>query len=129
MLKLRAHHLCCLRFVDIVPEGCSPEFRQTERSIKEMLLSAPDAPVMVIEGTDGLCRTCPVYVDGRCESPQGNEEEVRKYDAILLKELGASFGDCLTAGEWQALVQQKTPFKICHKCKTRGICSVGSGLS
>ena len=63
---------------------------------------------MVIEGVDELCQVCPLCVDERCSSPLGNEDEVRKWDAILLKELVLPFGSCLTSSEWRALIEQKT---------------------
>jgi len=81
---------------------------------------------MVAEGVDELCQQCPLCTDDRCSSPLGNEDEVRKWDAILLKELGLAFGTCLTAGEWQALIKQKTPFKLCRKCQWRQACIIGT---
>ena len=76
----------------------------------------------VIEGTDELCQQCPLCQNNRCTSPRGDETAVRKWDSILLSELGLAFGTCLTSGEWEALVKSKTPFKICHKCQWRNIC-------
>lgn len=84
--------------------------------------------ITVAEGVDELCRQCLYCVDGRCNSPQGNEDEVRKWDAILLKELGLSLGSCLTSGEWQGLIKQKIPFKLCQRCQWKQVCSVGADL-
>ena len=127
-LRLRAHHICCTRFRKGTSKGRSLEFRQTKKKIKGVLLSQPESLVMAIEGVDELCHVCPLCVDERCSSPRGDEDKVRKWDAILLKELGLPSGSCLTSGEWQALIEQKTPFRICKKCQWTKVCSVGANL-
>jgi hypothetical protein len=83
---------------------------------------------MVIEGVDKLCRQCLLCVDERCTSPRGNEKAVRKWDAILLKEVGLPSGTCLTSGEWQALIKQKVPFRFCRKCQWQRLCNAGADL-
>lgn len=126
VLKLRAHHICCFRFIttELLAERSS-DMHQVGNKIKNILLSQPESVVMVIEGADELCKVCPLCIDERCSSPLGDEDEIRKWDAILLKELGLSFGSCLTSGEWKALIEQKTPFKLCQKCQWKQSCSVG----
>ena len=81
---------------------------------------------MVSEGVDELCRECPLRTGECCASPQGNEDEVRKWDAILLKELGVSYGSCFTAEEWQKLIEKRMPFKLCRRCYWKQVCSVGA---
>jgi len=102
------------------------EYHRVKNEIKSILLSQPESAVMIIEGVDELCRQCLMCVDERCASPRGNEDAVRKWDAILLKEVGLPFGTCLTSGEWKALIEQKAPFKLCQKCQWRQSCSVGA---
>ena len=125
---LRAHHICCVPFIIEPNEGRGRGFRQIESKIRSMFLSPSDSKVMVIEGVDELCRECPLFVDGRCASARGGEEAVRKWDAILLKELGLTFNTCLTSRQWHDLIKQEIPFKICQKCQWQKGCSVGMGL-
>lgn len=124
VLRLRAHHICCMRYWRVSFNERGPDFRRVESKIKEMLLSEPESRIMVIEGVDELCQVCPQCVDGSCRSPQGDETEVRKWDAILLRELDLPIGTCLTSAEWQSLIRQKTPFKLCQKCRWHKVCSV-----
>ncbi len=128
VMRLRAHHICCLPFRIGLFEERSPSFQQIETRIRGMFSSLADAEVMVIEGVDELCRECPFYTDGGCVSPNGDEEAVRKWDAILLKELGVTFNTCLTSRQWHDLIEHKVPLKICQKCQWKKTCRVGSRL-
>ncbi|MFC1981201.1 DUF1284 domain-containing protein [Chloroflexota bacterium] len=128
MLQLRGHHVCCLRFLKIEHKDRGPAFGQVDKKIKNLLSSQPETEVMVIEGVDELCHQCINCVDEQCISPKGDEVAVRKWDAILLKALGLPFGTCLTAGEWQALIEQNTPFKLRQRCHWKPTCSVGIKL-
>lgn len=128
VLQLRAHHICCMRFVKVTFEERGPEFRRVMDKIKDTFVSQPESLVMAIEGGDELCQVCFLYTDGRCSSPSGDENEVRKMDAIVLKELDLSCGDCLTAGQWQARIEQKTPLKLCQRCPWKEACSIGAGF-
>jgi hypothetical protein len=126
ILKLRGHHICCSPLLTIDLSERGTKFLQVKDKIRQTLRSGIDSTVMVIEGVDELCKECPLCKGDRCESPQGNEEQVRKWDAILLKELGLSFGEALKVRELQSLLKKKSPFRLCQRCRWRGSCSVGS---
>ena len=128
VLKLRAHHICCIRFWNVISQERGKDFFDVEKKILDVLLSQPEARVMVVEGVDELCEVCPLCSDGHCVSPYGNEEEVRKWDGILLRELGIPFGSCFTSGEWWNLIERKIPYKICQKCHWKEVCGVGASL-
>ena len=128
LTRLRAHHICCLSFYTEAFEERGPNFQRIENKIRDMLLSPADAEVTVIDGVDELCRKCPFCTDGRCTSPKGDEAAVRKWDAILLSELGLTVNTCLTWRQWHELIKQKVPFKICQKCQWKSECSIGSSL-
>ena len=125
-LRLRAHHICCLPFARWEFEERGSAYDRVRNMIISILHSQPESEVMVVEGVDELCRHCPLCIDARCASPKGNEDEVRKWDAILLKELDLPFGTCLTSGEWRALIKRKTPFNLCQRCQWQQLCSVGT---
>ena len=128
VMKLRAHHICCTRFWDMSFGDRGAGFLRVRGKIKSVLYSRPNTKVAVIEGTDELCQQCPLCVEGGCSSPQGDEKEVRKWDALLLRELGVSYGTTLTSAEWQRLIEEKIPFKLCRRCQWKQVCRVGAGL-
>jgi len=96
VMRLRAHHICCVPFWTGAVEGRGLRFEEVENRVRSRLLSSAGHKVMVIEGVDELCRECPLCINGRCASPDGDEDAVRKWDAILLRELGVDFSTCLT---------------------------------
>ncbi|MDO8568004.1 MAG: DUF1284 domain-containing protein [Dehalococcoidales bacterium] len=125
VISLRAHHIICMRFRSSAFDERGPGFTQVKDKIKARL-AQPDALIMVAEGIDILCHECPnLGDDGRCTAARGDETEVRKWDAILLRELGIPFGSCLTAGEWQAAINKKIPFKLCLRCQWKKVCTTG----
>jgi len=76
-------------------------------------------------GIDGLCRECPLCKNDRCASPRGDEEEVRKWDAIILKRLGLKIGEILSVGDIQTIIKQKAPLDLCFRCQWRKDCRMG----
>ena len=128
VMRLRAHHICCVPFWTGAVEGRGSRFEEVENAVRNVFLSAADRRVMVIEGTDELCRECPLCIGGRCTSPDGDEEAVRKWDAILLRELGIDFNTCLACSQWRELIEPKLPFKLCQRCRWQSRCRVGSSL-
>ena len=125
-LKLRGHHVYCLRFLTVGFEDRGSKFYEVEGKIKRILDSQPDSTIEIIEGVDELCKECPLCIEDRCTSSEGDEREVRKWDAIILKELGLSFGSVLTAGELQKLAKERSPLNLCQRCNWREVCSRGS---
>lgn len=126
-LRLRPHHICCLPFFTRdFSEERGEDYLRIRNRIKYVLNSEPNSVVMVMEGVDEQCQECPLRQGDRCESPNGNEEKVRKWDAILMGELGVSYGEAFKVSEWRSLIAGKTPFKICRKCAWRESCTIGS---
>ena len=126
-LRLRPHHIFCERFSPWKLSERGEMFNRVESKIKETLRSGLDTLIEVIEGTDELCKVCPLFQNERCQSPRGDEDEVRKLDAIILKGMGISYGDKMTAKRFRALIDEKAPLAFCQtRCKLSEVCSCGS---
>ncbi|MDM8000383.1 MAG: DUF1284 domain-containing protein [Dehalococcoidia bacterium] len=124
-LRLRPHHIMCEPFMVLETFDRGEAFNALAARIKEALESESDTLIEVIEGTDELCQTCPLCRDGRCQSPEGDETAVRKWDAIVLQGLGISYGDRLSAGDLMRLIKRKLPLKLClTKCRWKNACRV-----
>ena len=124
-LRLRPHHIMCEPFMVLETFDRGEAFNALATRIKEALVSQADTLIEVIEGTDDLCQTCPLCRDARCQSPDGDETAVRKWDAIVLRGLEISYGDRLTAGHLMALIRQKVPIPLClTKCRWKNTCRV-----
>ena len=125
LLRLRPHHIFCERFLSAEFPERGEEFGQMEHAIRETLISGVDTVLEVIEGPDLLCQACPLCQDDRCQSSGGNEEEVRKWDAKILKGLGMAYREKKTVQELRALIKQKAPLVFCQtKCPRRESCRV-----
>jgi len=124
-LRLRAHHVYCSQFWRIDYSGRGRAFCQVEASIKDTLRQGQDVLVELVEDVDDLCEVCPYLGNGRCESPLGNEEEVRKKDAIVRRELGWSVGTRMAGAEWRRSSQRKVPLQFCKRCRAGDWCACG----
>jgi len=122
--KLRPHHVFCETFLNTKLDR-GGEFEQVKHAIKELVTSYSDAMIEITQGIDQLCRSCPNCRNNRCESQQGNEDEVRKWDAIILKGLGIDYGEKKTAQQLRTLIQKKAPLDFCRtRCPWKKNCSV-----
>ena len=123
--KLRPHHIFCKQFLNIDFSERGGEFKQVSLSIKELIASNSDNMIEIIQGVDLLCRSCPDCRGDRCESPHGNEEKVRKWDAIILKGLGISYGEKRTIQELREIIGRKAPLDFCRtRCPWKAICTI-----
>ncbi|MFH1623970.1 MAG: DUF1284 domain-containing protein [Pseudomonadota bacterium] len=123
--KWRPHHIYCEQFLATDFPDRGEKFDNVAHKIRETIRSGADIIIEVIEGVDELCRFCPLCKDNRCQSPNGNEDEVRKWDAIILKGLGITYGEKMAAKDFRALIKQKTPLDFCRtRCPWRDSCSV-----
>jgi hypothetical protein len=125
-LRLRPHHIFCNRFLPLDDLIRGEEFARAVNEIKELTQSESDLTVIVTEGPDQLCNYCPDYRNNRCESPIGNEEKVRRWDAKIIKGLGISYGDKITVKDLLALIREKAPLDFCQtRCPWKTFCRVG----
>lgn len=126
-LRLRPHHIMCEPFMALETFDRGEAFNIVATLIKQSLETRSQTVIEVIEGTDDLCRECPLCRDARCQSPDGDETAVRKWDALVLRGLEVSYGDRLTAKHLMGLIRQKLPLQLClTKCRWKNVCSVAS---
>ena len=124
-LRLRPHHIMCEPFLVLETFNRGEAFDALANHVRGALESESDTLIEVIEGPDDLCQKCPLCQDGRCQSPDGDETAVRKWDAIVLKGLEISYGDKLTAKHLLGLIRQKAPLRLClTKCQWKNACRV-----
>ena len=124
-LRLRPHHIFCDTFLPQGDLGRGDEFSRALGEIRELVRERDDVAVVVTEGPDQLCERCPHFGNGRCESPAGDEEKVRRWDAKILAGLSVSYGERFAAGELLALVREKAPLEFCRtRCPWRSFCGV-----
>lgn len=129
-LRLRPHHIFCDRFLPLKLVVRGEGFARAVEEIKELTRPESDAVIVVAEGPDRLCAHCPDFdfKNHRCESPAGDEEKVRRWDARVLVGLGVSYGDGMTAGEWHELIKKKAPLAFClSRCPWKAVCAVTQG--
>ncbi|MDY7030328.1 MAG: DUF1284 domain-containing protein, partial [Thermodesulfobacteriota bacterium] len=107
LFKWRPHHILCEQFFTYDFSDRGPEFVQIEQRIKDVIGGDADGYVEIIEGADELCGVCPLCVNGMCKSPIGDEQAVRKWDGIVLKGLGLSYGEKVSLSDLRALIQEK----------------------
>ena len=127
-MKLRAHHIYCLPFLNVRLNDRGEAYVQVEDRIKLTMRESVTQPVTLICGVDELWEVCPMCKDSFCQSELGNEEEVRKWDSIIMKELAVSDGITLTAVEWRKLIREKSPLKFCNLCKAKDFCDAGNKI-
>jgi hypothetical protein len=126
-LRLRPHHIFCGRFLPLESIVRGEEFACAINRMKELTQSESDLIVTVTDGPDQLCDYCPECKNNRCENPFGNEEEVKKWDAKVLKGLGIIYGEEITLRALIALIREKAPLEFCKtRCPWKQICAVFS---
>jgi hypothetical protein len=125
VLRWRPHHIYCEPFLAGNFPDRGERFDRIGDKIRETMQSGTDMMIEVIEGVDELCQTCPLCQNNGCQSPNGDEDAVRKWDAIVLKGLGVSYGEKRSAQEFRALIEEKAPLEFCRtRCRWKDACTV-----
>jgi hypothetical protein len=123
--RMRAHHLYCGRYIPrYFAQQRGETYKRVESEMIDAISPGNSQPVELVLGTDMLCPVCPECRNNRCEHPRGNEEEVRKWDAIICKEMGWKYGTVLTGGQWWDLAEKKRPLDFCRRCNLLKDCSL-----
>ncbi|MFH1091545.1 MAG: DUF1284 domain-containing protein [Pseudomonadota bacterium] len=126
-LEFRAHHLFCMPFIKVSLAERGKAFNDPFKEIIQSIYSGKRLRIKIAAGTDQLCLVCPDYKVSRCQSPIGDETQVHKWDAIILKELGLKAGDELPLEEFRSLIIEKAPLELCRRCQWQHGCHIGCG--
>ena len=123
-LRLRGHHLYCLRFTEMQFHERGEHFQNTYTEIRNTLNTSPDSMIEVVLGPDDLCKECPISSANGCQSKQGGEPVVKKWDNIVLGGLGIETYREMPVREYQAIIDQKSPISFCYRCKVGMDCKM-----
>jgi len=125
ILKWRPHHIFCEQFMTLDFSDRGVEYKRVESRIKDVMNTDSDRIIETHEGVDELCMSCPLRQNDRCESPNGNEDAVRKFDGAILKELGLSYGEQRSVQDFRRLIEKKAPLDLCRtRCPWKTNCRV-----
>ena len=83
MIKLRAHHLLCVKDYN-GSWGFSPEFIENMLSISSLLEREPETKFLLVESADDICGKCSYLSNGKCISESPPEVQ----DIMVLKYFG-----------------------------------------
>ena len=123
--RWRPHHIFCVRFLPGKASGRGDEFDRESEKIREMMRSGMDTVVQVTQGADDLCTFCPDCKNNRCENTYGDEDQVLKWDAKIMKELDISYGQKMTIKTLRAVIENKAPLDFCRqRCPWRSLCLI-----
>ena len=114
MIKLRPHHVCCLRFFE--GKGYSPAFTENAAAVLQTLKRKNT--FTVVAGADDLCRACP-FSGKTCAF----HEKTDRYDALAAKKLGLASGGVYEIGALWQNVNAALVNEICADCEWAYICA------
>lgn len=125
VLRLRPHHMFCSRFLPLDDLGRGSAFGVEMARVRKLAEDSGETMIRVTEGPDQLCMHCTEYRDGRCQSPLGDEEKVRRWDARVLEGLGISYGETVKVKDLLRTIQDKAPLEFCKtRCPWKDFCGV-----
>ncbi len=117
VIKLRAHHLLCLR--GFKGKGYSPSFVKNFESILARVKQNP--VIEIVEGGDEICSACPHFGNERCLKSASNDKKVKALDAKVRGRLNLSAGLKISYDKISHLVDEKIPVsklrEICGGCE------------
>ena len=131
MLRIRAHHLLCIRGFHGL--GYSADFIQKMTSVKDMFVNHPELEIKLVAENDEICSACPHNRDSTCLKHDTSDIEIRDQDLKVLKALNIPEYTQKTIKELNALVDEKINSfsvlaEICGTCEWTESCLFFTGL-
>ena len=123
-MKLRAHHLLCVRFY------CGHGYSEAFNARMKEVIAALEAgtPFTLTDGPDDLCEACPNLLATPSGTRCRTQEKVSRYDERTADALGLTPGDRLRFESVKALTDERvfrvpgTFEAICGDCEWRVYC-------
>ncbi len=122
ILKLRAHHLLCLRFFE--GYGYNDDFSNNVRCIIDRINDDGSLRILLMTGCDDICRACPHNIDDLCRYAKSVSEK----DASVAELLGLPSEGDMPAKDLMALAAEKVRGlsdirDVCGECSMSSICN------
>lgn len=125
MLKLRAHHLVCLRLFRGL--GYNEAFVSRMQEVASRMKTRPDERLKLTEGADDICAACPNHTaESMCAL---GEKDIILRDRHALDALGLRVGSAYSFAEVDRLFKMKMTEEafeaVCGGCrwKEAGVCT------
>lgn len=124
-LKLRAHHLLCMR--GFKGYGYSKDFVSNLRAIINHLTAHPVRQIEIIDECDAICAHCPHRKNDRCAADKNAHQRVQARDLKVLQALGLAVGTKRPMIDLNILIEEKLKDPmviqyICSDCVWKDIC-------
>lgn len=125
MLRIRPHHIVCLRLFE--GRGYDEAFTARMREVYDLMKAKPETRFALVSGADDLCAACPF--GGGDQTCALGEEDVRNRDENARKALGLAAGERVSFAEVYARLAERmdeAAFEtVCGGCrwKEKDICN------
>lgn len=117
MMKLRPHHLLCIR--KFTGHGYDEAFTNAMTELVREVRRNPKTEIVLVQGCDDLCESCPNRRGGQCET----EEKVRKMDEGVRSRLAEPRGTWQSFEDSAQILLQGRWAEICGSCQWFSLCA------
>lgn len=119
--KIRPHHILCIN--NFIGKGYSDTFSENMANIKKILESDCVEKVVIKEGCDDICNSCPHRIGHECET----QEKVTSFDIKALQVLDIHYKACYSWKElcdrfYNEIVVKDRLDDVCGDCFWKSVC-------
>jgi len=124
--RLRAHHLGCVP--GFTGHGYDRVFTDRLAAIASALAADPTHPILVVQGADDVCASCPHRDGTRCIREPSADAAVNAHDAAFLRALSLAPGDLVTPAAVRDRIDRSPAIRkalrdACTGCPWTGVCT------
>ena len=115
-MRLRPHHIYCFHILGLTDPERGQDYLIARQQIEEAFRQEK-GEVEVTEGPDMLCTPCAYFDGDACTHPNGDETQVRKWDAKILRGLDIEDGQTIKIDKVKHLIKKNAPLDFCaNRC-------------